>query len=304
MPHDHSSHSHSHHHHTTSGKNIKAAFFLNLGFTILEIIGGFYVNSVSILSDALHDLGDSFSLGISWYLHNRSKKEADNKFTFGYSRFSILGALINSVILMGGSVYVIIEAIKRLIHPEPSDAQGMLIFAIIGILVNGYAAFKLSHGSSLNERVVSWHLIEDVLGWVAVLIVSIVMMFTDAPYLDPALSLAITLFILYNVIKRLRETFVILLQGTPEGIDPEKIKMDILAVDNIASLHHMNIWSLEGEHHVFTAHIKLKYIINFSQMIEAKQKVKQILKKYPFSHYTIEVELTDENCELAPKQDV
>jgi len=304
MPHDHSSHSHSHHHHTTSGKNIKAAFFLNLGFTILEIIGGFYVNSVSILSDALHDLGDSFSLGISWYLHNRSKKEADNKFTFGYSRFSILGALINSVILMGGSVYVIIEAIKRLIHPEPSDAQGMLIFAIIGILVNGYAAFKLSHGSSLNERVVSWHLIEDVLGWAAVLIVSIVMMFTDAPYLDPALSLAITLFILYNVIKRLRETFVILLQGTPEGIDPEKIKMDILAVDNIASLHHMNIWSLEGEHHVFTAHIKLKYIINFSQMIEAKQKVKQILKKYPFSHYTIEVELTDENCELAPKQDV
>lgn len=304
MPHNHLSHSHSHHHHDTSVKNIKAAFFLNLGFTVLEIIGGFYVNSVSILSDALHDLGDSFSLGISWYLHNRSKKEADNKFTFGYSRFSILGALINSVVLMGGSVFVIVEAVKRLLHPEPSDAQGMLIFAIIGIVVNGYAAFKLSHGSSLNERVVSWHLIEDVLGWAAVLIVSIVMMFTDAPYLDPALSLAITLFILYNVIKRLRETFVILLQGTPEGIDPEKIKMDILAIDNIASLHHMNIWSLEGEHHVFTAHVKLKYIINFSQMIEAKQKIKQILKKYPFSHYTIEVELTDESCELAPKQEV
>jgi len=296
MPHDHS-HSHSHHH--TSAKNIKVAFFLNLGFTILEIIGGFYVNSVSILSDALHDLGDSFSLGISWYLHNRSKKEADNKFTFGYSRFSILGALINSVILMGGSVYVIIEAVKRLIHPEQSDAKGMLIFAIIGIAVNGYAAFKLSHGTSLNERVVSWHLIEDVLGWAAVLIVSIVMMFTDAPYLDPALSLGITLFILYNVIKRLRETFVILLQGTPEGIDPEKIKIDILAIENIASLHHMNIWSLEGEHHVFTAHIKMNSIINFSQMLEAKQKVKAILKKYPFSHYTIEVELSDETCELA-----
>lgn len=296
MPHDHS-HNHSHHH--ASGGNIKVAFFLNLAFTILEIIGGFYVNSVSILSDALHDLGDSFSLGISWYLHGRSKKEADNKFTFGYSRFSILGALINSVILIAGSVYVIIEAVKRLIHPEPSDAQGMLIFAIIGIAVNSYAAFKLSHGTSLNERVVSWHLIEDVLGWVAVLIVSIVMMFTDAPYLDPALSLGITLFILYNVVKRLKETFVILLQGTPEGIDPEKIKMEILQVENVASLHHMNIWTLEGEHHVFTAHIKLDKTVAFTEMLNAKRKVKEMLKKYPFSHYTIEVEMNDESCELA-----
>lgn len=296
MPHD---HSHSHPHNHASGSNIKVAFFLNLAFTILEIIGGFYVNSVSILSDALHDLGDSFSLGISWYLHGRSKKEADNKFTFGYSRFSILGALINSVILIAGSVYVIIEAVKRLIYPEPSDAQGMLIFAIIGIAVNGYAAFKLSHGTSLNERVVSWHLIEDVLGWVAVLIVSIVMMFTDAPYLDPALSLGITLFILYNVVKRLKETFVILLQGTPEGIDPEKIKMEILQVENVASLHHMNIWTLEGEHHVFTAHIKLDKTVAFTEMLNAKRKVKEVLKKYPFSHYTIEVEMNDESCELA-----
>lgn len=297
MPHDHS-HGHSHSHHNTSAKNIKVAFFLNLGFTVLEIIGGFYVNSVSILSDALHDLGDSLSLGISWYLHNRSKKEADNKFTFGYSRFSILGAVINSVILMGGSVYVIIEAVKRLIHPEASDAKGMLIFAIIGIAVNGYAAFKLSHGTSLNERVVSWHLIEDVLGWAAVLVVSIVMLFTDAPYLDPALSLAITLFILYNVIKRLRETFVILLQGTPEGIDPEKIKMEILAIPNIASLHNMNVWSLEGENHVFTAHIKLNSVTGFTEVLDAKRKVKDLLKKYPFSQYTIEVELTDEMCEM------
>ena len=297
MPHDHS-HNHSHHHHA-SGNNIKVAFFLNLGFTILEIIGGFYVNSVSILSDALHDLGDSFSLGISWYLDGRSKKEADNKFTFGYSRFSILGALINSIILIAGSVYVVIEAVKRLIHPEPSDAKGMLIFAIIGIAVNGYAAFKLSGGKSLNERVVSWHLIEDVMGWAAVLVVSVVMMFTDAPYLDPALSLGITLFILYNVVKRLKETFVILLQGTPEGIDPEKIKLEILKIENVASLHHMNIWSLEGEHHVFTAHIKLDKAFSFSDILNAKRKVKEVLKKYPFSHYTIEVEMNDESCELA-----
>jgi cobalt-zinc-cadmium efflux system protein len=297
MPHDHS-HSHSHDHHHTSAKNLKVAFFLNLGFAILEIIGGFFVNSVSILSDALHDFGDSLSLGISWYLHQRSKKEADNNFTFGYSRFSTLGALINSIILMAGSVFMIVEAVKRLIHPEQSDAKGMLLFAMVGIAVNGYAAFRLSGGKSLNERVVSWHLIEDVLGWVAVLIVSIVMMFADAPYLDPALSIGITLFILYNVAGRLKETLVILLQGTPQDIDPEKIKQEILAVENVLSLHHMNIWSLEGEHHVFTAHIKINKVAGFSQVLEVKRRVKEVLKKYPFSHYTIEVELEGEKCEL------
>jgi cobalt-zinc-cadmium efflux system protein len=291
-------HNHSHHQHNISGKNLKTAFFLNLGFTVLEVIGGFYVNSVSILSDALHDLGDSLSLGISWYLQKRSAKQADNSFTFGYSRFSILGALVNSIILIAGSVYVIYEAIKRLFNPEVSDAKGMLIFAIIGIAVNGYAAYKLSHGTSLNERVVSWHLVEDVMGWAAVLVVSIVMMFTDAPWLDPALSLAITLFILYNVYGRLRETLVILLQGTPLGIDPDKIRQEILKVPYVVSLHHMNIWSLEGEHHVFTAHVKTNAITTFPQVLQVKREVKEVLKKYPFTHYTIEVELEEEYCEL------
>ena len=293
MPHD-----HSHHHHHASGKNLQTAFFLNLAFTILEVIGGFYVNSVSILSDALHDLGDSLSLGISWYLNKRAAKEADNKFTFGYSRFSILGALINSIILVAGSTYVIYEAINRLFHPEASDAKGMLIFALIGIAVNGYAAYKLSYGNSLNERVVSWHLVEDVMGWAAVLIVSVVMMFTDAPWLDPALSLGITIFILYNVMKRLREILVILLQGTPQGIDPDKITQEILSVPYVVSLHHMNIWSLEGEHHVFTAHVKTNAITTFPQVLQVKREVKGVLKKYPFTHYTIEVELEEEYCEL------
>jgi len=299
MPHDHN-HSHDHSH-EYSGKNIKVAFFLNLGFTLLEIVGGFYVNSVSILSDALHDLGDSLSLGISWYLHIKSKKGADSKFTFGYSRFSLLGALLNSIILITGSCFVVYEAVKRLMHPEPADARGMLIFAIIGIAVNGYAAFKLSGGKSLNERVVSWHLIEDVLGWAAVLIASIVMMFTNAPWLDPALSLAITLFILYNVVGRLKETLVILLQGTPADIDADEIKAKILQIDHVISMHHINIWSLEGEHHVYTAHITTSGVDTFAEMVQVKRDVKAVLKEYPFTHYTIEVELEDEACGLALK---
>ena len=291
------SHRH-HHHHNQSGKNLKIAFFLNLGFTILEFFGGIYVNSVAIMSDAVHDLGDSLSLGTAWYLDKKSHKEADDKYSFGYKRFSLLGALINSIVLIGGSIYVISEAIGRLFEPQPSDAQGMIVFAIIGVLVNGYAAWKLSSGNSLNEKTVSWHLMEDVLGWVAVLIVAIVLNFTDNQYLDPALSILITLYILYNVVLRLKETLYIFLQGVPKEIKTEKIKKDILKINNIASLHHTHIWSLEGENHVFSAHIKLKNISDFEELINIKKQVKSVLKDYHFDHYTIETELDSETCDL------
>jgi len=289
---------HHHHHHNQSGKNLKIAFFLNLGFTILEFFGGIYVNSVAIMSDAVHDLGDSLSLGTAWYLDKKSHKEADDKYSFGYKRFSLLGALINSIVLIGGSIYVISEAIGRLFEPQPSDAQGMIVFAIIGVLVNGYAAWKLSSGNSLNEKTVSWHLMEDVLGWVAVLIVAIVLNFTDNQYLDPALSILITLYILYNVVLRLKETLYIFLQGVPKEIKTEKIKKDILKINNVASLHHTHIWSLEGENHVFSAHIKLKNISDFEELINIKKQVKSVLKDYHFDHYTIETELDSETCDL------
>ena len=165
-----------------------------------------YVNSVAILSDAIHDLGDSLSLGTAWYLDRKSKQESDQKFSFGYARFSLLGALINSVVLIAGSIFVIKEAVERLLAPETTDARGMFFFALVGIAVNGYAALKLSGGISMNEKVVSWHLLEDVLGWVAILIASIVLFFYDVPFLDPALSIAFTLYVLWNVIKRLKET--------------------------------------------------------------------------------------------------
>lgn len=292
---------HHHHHENRSGKNLKLAFFLNLGFTILEIIGGFYVNSVAILSDAVHDLGDSLSLGTSWYLDKKSQQKADNQYSFGYRRFSLLGALINSLVLLGGSIYVIYEAVGRLIEPEHSDAQGMILFAIIGVAVNGFAAWKMSGGKSLNEKVISWHLIEDVLGWVAVLIVAIVLTFKDIHYLDPALSLLITLYILWNVFKRLKETLFIFLQGVPKDLNLKKIKEEILEVSNVASLHHVHIWSLEGESHVFTAHVKLKYIQEFSQLLQAKQQIKNILEHYAFDHFTVETELDSETCSLVDK---
>ncbi|GAB3230513.1 cation transporter [Algoriphagus aestuariicola] len=290
--------SHEHHHHHESGKNLKTAFFLNLAFTLIELVGGWYVNSVSIVSDAVHDFGDSLSLGTSWYLDNLSKKKATDSYSFGYRRFSLLGAVINAIVLILGSVFVIREAILRLMSPEESDAQGMLYFALLGVSVNGYAAWKLSKGKTLNERVISWHLIEDVLGWVAVLIVSVVLLYYPNPYLDPGLSLLISVYILWNVAKRLQETIFLFLQGQPADVDKSGIEAEIRQIPYVESTHHTHIWSLDGEHHVFTTHVKLKPISSLDDLLAVKNQLKRIMKKHPFEHYTIETEIDREDCVL------
>ena len=206
----------SHNHSQNEGKasgNIRTAFFLNLSFTLVEIVGGILTNSIAIMSDALHDLGDSISLGLSWKLQNLSERKRDQKFSFGYRRFSLLGSLINGLVLIAGSILILSEAIPRLFNPETPHAKGMLALALLGIVVNGAAVFKLQKGKSLNERAVSWHLLEDVLGWFAVLVVSIVMMFKNMPILDPVLSIIITLWVLYNIAGNLKKTFFVFLQA-------------------------------------------------------------------------------------------
>ena len=200
-------HNHHHHSHGSSTENIAVAFFLNLAFTIIEFIGGFYTNSLAIMSDALHDLGDSLSLGLSWYFQKKSTKRANKKYSYGYKRFSLLGAVINSIVLVIGSVFIIKEAIPRIINPENADAKGMMWLAVLGIIVNGAAVLKLKKGTSINERVVSLHLLEDVLGWVVVLLASIVMQFWDVPVLDPVLSIAIAGFVLFNVYINFKVSF-------------------------------------------------------------------------------------------------
>ena len=289
---------HDHHHHHHGSKNIKIAFFFNLAFTILEVIGGLYLNSVAILSDAVHDLGDSLSLGTSWFLQSKSNKKADKKFSFGYKRLSLLGALINGVILVGGSIYIIYEGIIRITHPEPSHAEGMMYFAFLGVAVNGYAAWKVSTGKSMNEKVLSWHLLEDMLGWVAILIVSIVMQFTDNMYLDPILSLMITSYILFNVFRRLNETLYLFLQGNPSEIDVVKLESDILETENVLSLHHLHSWSLDGEHHVFSVHVVIENVVSLEQLRAVQKSLDELIEDYPFDHHAIQIELEGDHCDL------
>lgn len=280
-------------------KNLKVAFFLNLCFTCLELVGGVFTNSIAIISDALHDLGDSLSLGLAWYLEKKaSNKESSNKFSFGYARFRLLGALVNALVLIGGSVYIIIEAVARLQNPEAVKSFWMMGLAVIGVAVNGYAAWRTKGAKSLNEKVISWHLLEDVLGWVAVLIVSIILQFKAWYFLDPLLSIGITLFILYGVGKRLWDTVHLLLQGVPDNIDLDEIKDRILTVDHVQSLHHTHLWSMDGENHVFTSHLVLENITSYKQIDSVRENVLDKLSAYHFYHQTLQVEIDPASCAI------
>ncbi|HDK38562.1 MAG TPA: cation transporter [Thiolapillus brandeum] len=284
------------HHHHHSSERIGIAFFLNLMFTIIEFIGGFLTNSTAIMADAVHDLGDTLSIGLGWLLDKLGKREADHGFTYGYRRLSLLGALINGTILIVGSLWVLSEAVPRLLEPQMPDAVGMTGLAILGVTVNGYAAYKLSGGKSLNEQMLNWHLMEDVLGWVAVLIVSIVLLFADWPILDPILSIVFTLFILFSVIKRLAQTIRLFMQAAPDNDITKSVKKTLLELNHVADIHHLHIWSLDGEHHVLTAHLLLDTPVDKRIHTEVKDAVQEALDEYDFSHSTIELEQSQEIC--------
>lgn len=277
-------------------KNIRSAFMINLIFTIIEFAGGLLTNSVAILSDALHDFGDSISLGMSWYFQKISQKARDDNYSFGYKRFSVFGALINSVILIAGSVFILWEAIPRLINPQMPDAGGMLILAVLGVAFNGLAFFRVKKGESLNEKVVTLHLLEDVLGWLAVLIASIVMLFFEWPVLDPILSLLIAGYILFNTFKNTNQALKIVLQGTPQNFDISHIENKVKQIEEIQSVHDIHLWSMDGFYNILTIHIVLNSNEDLYAVSEIKRKIRQNLKQENIQHITMEFENAGEEC--------
>ncbi len=293
-------HRHHHDHHHSASANLRTAFLLNLTFTVIEIIGGLLTNSIAILSDALHDLGDSLALGTAWLLQNLSTRKSDPRFTFGYRRFSLLGSLLNCLIVIIGGLVVLAEAIPRLLQPESPHAGGMLGLAVLGIAVNGMAVLRLRGGKSLNERVVSWHLLEDVLGWFAVLIVSVVLLFKDIPILDPILSILITSWVMVNVIGNLKKTFYIFLQAVPDELSIESIEARIRELKHVTSVHHTHVWSLDGEHNVLSAHLVVDESTDRSGLTAIKHQVNAIGKELGIEHITVEIEFGDDDCSLRP----
>ena len=281
-------------------KNILIAFVLNLVFSIFEFIGGIFTNSVAILSDSIHDLGDAFSIGLSYFFEKKSKKNADNKYTYGYIRFSVLGGVITTTILLVGSTLVIIGAVKRLFDPVDINYNGMILFAVIGVILNFLAAYITRKGDSINQKAVNLHMLEDVLGWIVVLIGAIVMKFTDIRILDSLMSIGVAVFILINAIKNLKKVLDLFLGKTPDNVDIDILKEHILKIKGVDDIHHIHVWSIDGYKTLATMHIVTK-VKNISNL---KKSIRKELEEFNIYHAILETEdeaCDDKECKIEPE---
>ncbi len=284
----------SHHHHAhspTSAARILTAFLLNLCFSIFELFGGILTGSVAILSDALHDLGDAAGIGCSFLLERKSRKQPDATHTYGYARYSVLGGLITTAILLAGSCIVIYNAILRLLNPTPIHYDGMLIFAVVGVLVNLAAALFTRHGESLNQRAVNLHMLEDILGWAVVLVGTVVMRFTDWVFLDPLMSIGVAVFILIHALKNLKEIADLFLEKTPDGVTVEEISHHLTELEGVVSIHHVHIRSLDGSRHYATLHAVVE-----GDPAAVKAAIRAGLAEHGITHATVETEAVGEEC--------
>lgn len=301
--HDHHGHGHGHshgaghhHHHHSITKNLKIALLLNLGFSLLEIAGGIWTGSVAVLSDAVHDMGDALALGLALYFEKMAEKGSNSRFSYGYRRMSLLSAVITCAFLLVGSAVVLSQAIPRLTNPVTPKLDGMLAFAVLGIAINGFAAFKMLRGNTMNEKVVFWHLMEDVLGWVTVLVGTIVMMIWDLPIIDPILCLMVSAFILWRVGRSLTQTIKLFLQATPEGIDLVSLRRDIEAIDGVKGTHDAHLWSLDGESHVLTLHVVVAEQVDMAGTERIKGGIRKLASAKGKIHLTVEVESETTHC--------
>ena len=263
------------------------AFFLNLTYAIVEFIAGGVFGSSAVLADSVHDLGDAIAIGISAFLESISNREEDSHYTLGYKRFSLLGAMITAVILMTGSVLVILENIAKIFHPQPVNDEGILWLGIIAIIINVLASLVIRKGQTKNESILSLHFLEDTLGWVAVILMAIVLRFTDWYILDPLLSLAISFFILSKALPRFWSTLKIFLDAVPEGVDIQKIKTDLAELDHVASINQLNLWTMDGLEKNAIVHVCLK---EMEHMETCKESIRIFLKDCGFQNITIEVD--------------
>ena len=292
--HGHHGHSHSHGHvntHASSMRNIKIAFFLNLTFALIELVGGWWTHSVAIQADAIHDFGDSLVLLSALTLQHWSAVAAKGRFTFGFKRLSLLSALGSSIVIFFGSAVIIVAAFARLAEPQMPHLDGMLWLALLGVAVNGYAAWRIGHGDTQNERALSWHMLEDLLGWIAVLIGSIVMRFYHVPWLDPAMSLVIAGFIILGSARNIWASSQLFLQAAPL-VDLESIRSDVLRLTDVKSITSLKSWSLDGVHHVASLQVIIPANLDAEARAVIKKSVKDIFAKR--GEFDVSVELDEQ----------
>lgn len=276
------------------------AFFLNLSYAIVEFIAGGVFGSSAVLADSVHDLGDAVAIGVSAVLETISNREEDSQYTLGYKRFSLLGALITAVILMTGSVFVILENITKLFHPQPVNDEGILWLGIIAVTINVLASLVVRNGKTKNESILSLHFLEDTLGWIAVILMAIILRFTDWYILDPLLSLVISFFILSKAIPRFWSTLKIFLDAVPEGIDIEQVTSDLEQLEHVASVNQLNLWTMDGLEKNAIVHVCLEQI---EDMEASKTAIRHHLKDIGFHNITIEVD-SDQDSHACHKRDI
>lgn len=272
-------------------RNILVAFILNFTFSIIEFIGGAVTGSVAIISDAVHDMGDAASIGAAFFLERKSRKQPDATYTYGYGRYSVMGGLITTLILLVGSVSVIINAVNRIFHPVEINYNGMIIFAVLGAAMNLAAAWFTREGDSINQKAVNLHMLEDVLGWVVVLVGAVIMRFTDLFIIDPLMSIGVAVFILINAWGNLKEVLSLFLVKIPHDIEVGEIREHICEIDGVEDVHHIHIWSLDGRSNYATMHV-----VTDADGHEIKEKIRDELKEHGIGHATLELESVGEHC--------
>lgn len=297
-----------HHQHTEQNITqwLSLAFWMNLGFSIIELVGGLITNSTAIIADAFHDFLDAVAIGWAVLLEKYSKKKATTHFTYGYRRFSVLSAVIMSVILIVGGVLMIISAIKSFFEPKVVNSVGMLLLAILGIVINGFAFLRIkkwwdwhdhshaghSHSHDNNTKAVMLHLLEDVLWWVAVLFGSIVMYVTDRYWIDGVLTILIAGYILYNATKNLISTANIFLQSTPEYVSVDLLSQNIKDLTRVKDVHDIHVWSLDGSYTIGSLHLIVEKNLTKSQ----RKTIIDMMKQHHIDHPTIQIEFSDGEC--------
>lgn len=273
-------------------QNILIAFILNLTFAVFEFIGGLVSGSIAIISDAVHDAGDAAGIGISYFLERKSRQQPNEKYTYGYARYSAVGGFVTTIILLAGSVVMIYNAVGRIITPTEIKYNGMIVFAVVGVCVNFCAAFFTRKGNSLNQKAVNLHMLEDVFTWAIVLIGAVVMRFTDFVLLDPIMSIGVSIFIFINAIRNLREIADVFLEKAPRNIFVAEIKEHIGQIDGVFDVHHIHLWSMDGQNNYATMHI-----VTDGKPHEIKEKIREQMRALGIAHVTIEIETSGEHCQ-------
>ena len=284
-------------------RNILIAFLLNLGFSVFELIGGIWTGSVAIISDAVHDFGDAVSIGASYFLEKKSKQKPDVRHTYGYGRYSVLGAAITNLILLAGSVTVIYNALQRLFEPVPLHSDGMILMALLGAGMNLAAAWFTHGGHSLNEKAVNLHMLEDVLGWAVVLVGAVLIRLTHLVWIDPVMSIGVAVFILIHAARGMKEVLDVFLEKAPTDVDATELLQHLQNMPRVTDVHHLHIWTLDGQNHYATMHV----VAVSCNALALKDAIRRECSDHGIAHVTIELEEQGEPCletECKPKKNM